>query len=60
MKWFISEKCVGVSTLRLCGKFIARALELPNCEEFTGHCFKRTAGTLQAEGGVPSRNSNIK
>jgi hypothetical protein len=52
-EWFISEKHVGSHELSKCGKHIARALQLPNIDDYTGHCFKRTAGTLQALVDLP-------
>jgi hypothetical protein len=51
-KWVLSDKPVGVHKLAQCGQLIAQYLELENPQLYTGHCFKRSGGTIMAEGNA--------
>ena len=43
---------MGVNTLYGIGKDVAIKLGLENPETYTGHCFRRTAATMAADGGA--------
>lgn len=52
---YLAGKCmkqnVGINTIGKIPKLIAEYLKLPQPEEFTGHCFRRTSATLLANAG---------
>ena len=37
------------------GKDVATILQLDNPETYTGHCFRRTAATMEADGGATTQ-----
>ena len=51
-QWVLTQKQVGIHPLARCGIQIATFLQLENPNSYTGHCFKRTGGTLMAEGNA--------
>lgn len=53
---FRNGKCtrqvVGLQKIGVIPKEIARYLKLPNAEQYTGHCFRRTSATLLVDAGA--------
>jgi len=47
-----TNKVVGHNPLSETGKRIARWLQLPNPERYTGHCFRRSSATAAADAGA--------
>ena len=51
-----TRKCsvqpVGINTFGGLSSKIANFLELPNAEQYTGHCFRRTSASLLADAGA--------
>lgn len=43
---------MGVNAIAKTPKIIATFLKLPNADQYTGHCFRRTAATITAEAGI--------
>jgi integrase len=56
---FRNGKCfsqpIGINTMGDFPKIIAKFLELPHPEEFTGHCFRRSSASLLADAGTSVR-----
>ena len=46
---------MGKSYLSSIGKDVAGVLKLDNPERYTGHCFRRTAATMAADGGATTQ-----
>lgn len=46
------NQAMGKNKLAMVGVDIARMLQLPHPEAYTGHCFRRTSATIAADGGV--------
>jgi integrase len=47
-----TAKVIGKNSLGKFPQFVAKFLELPDYELFSGHCFRRTAATLMADAGT--------
>ena len=47
-----SKQPMGHNYLASIGKDIAKRLNLPNPDSYTGHCFRRTSATLAADAGA--------
>ena len=47
-----TQRVIGKNTAASFGKSIAKALGKPDWEKYTGHCFRRSAITFAAEGGL--------
>jgi integrase len=47
-----TAQLIGTHTASNYGKEIAFALELPNYEKYTGHCWRRTTITIGANAGL--------
>jgi hypothetical protein len=48
----IANQVIGVNTIAEYPKKIATFLQLPNCNEFTSHAFRRSAATIYADSGA--------
>lgn len=46
------KQVIGKNKISGMPKQIATYLNLPNCEHYTGHCFRRTSATLLADSGA--------
>lgn len=47
-----TKQVVGINTFGKCPALIARFLNLPNCDKYTGHAFRRTSATFMVNGGM--------
>lgn len=47
-----NNQVVGINTIGAMPSLIARYLELPDAEAYTGHCFRRTSATLLVDAGA--------
>jgi hypothetical protein len=47
-----TKQVIGKNTTAEYGKVVAGRLGLPNCEGFTGHCWRRTTATIAAGAGL--------
>ena len=47
-----SSQDMGINTLSAVPKVIAKWLQLDSADQFTGHCFRRTAATVAADEGM--------
>jgi integrase len=50
------KSVVGKNTIADYPKRIAKSLQLPNAEGFTGHAFRRTSATILADAGTTTKN----
>lgn len=46
------KQVIGKNKISGMPKQIAKYLNLPNCEQYTGHCYRRTSATLLADSGA--------
>lgn len=46
------KQVVGVNTFGKCPFLVAKYLNLPDAEKFTGHAFRRTSATIMANSGM--------
>lgn len=46
-----TQQRVGINKFGALGKTIADYLQLPNSDQYTGHCFRRTSATLLIDAG---------
>ncbi|HYT46389.1 MAG TPA: site-specific integrase [Methylomirabilota bacterium] len=47
-----TKQVVGINNFGACPSRVARFLNLPEAEKYTGHAFRRTSATIMANGGM--------